>query len=67
MSKDNWRMTAACSGMDTELFFSYSPDMRDIAMQICESCVVKQECLDDARKMHDKYGIRGGKLLSYER
>ncbi|WP_433426278.1 WhiB family transcriptional regulator (plasmid) [Microtetraspora malaysiensis] len=58
MSTNQWRRRAACRGMDLELFFgppegqrgktSSSREAREAeAKQVCASCPVKQECLDD--------------------
>lgn len=50
---EDWKKQAACRGMDIKIFF---PDHNDVnlnsrfvwtlAKKVCESCAVKQKCLD---------------------
>lgn len=58
----NWWQDAACSGMDTEIFY-----LRDTysgrARLICADCPVKMECLNDALRLEPedhRHGIWGG-------
>lgn len=69
-----WQELAACTGMDTEIF--YSPeniggprkgrgvigerDRIELAKKICGTCSVRQECLKFAVQHKDDYGIYGG-------
>ena len=62
-----WRDSAACRGMEPELFFSVSPIDRDTALIACHSCPVAVECLRDAlaferlsSRREGFHGIRGG-------
>lgn len=61
-----WRLDAACSGSDPELFF---PDPSDgqaqaAALRVCDGCPVAVDCLVDALAVETprqiRYGIRGG-------
>lgn len=45
---DDWRDSAACRGMDTELFFSAAPSSRRRALATCRTCPVAAECLQAA-------------------
>ena len=61
-----WRDSAACRGMDTDLFFSGSPIARGRALAACRGCPVSSECLSDALRYESGswangfHGIRGG-------
>ncbi len=58
-----WRAEAACSGLDTHLFF---PNAEDdpvgvaIARQVCAACAVKEPCLQYAIESRQASGIWGG-------
>ncbi|MGI5196539.1 WhiB family transcriptional regulator [Streptomyces sp. CA-288835] len=41
----NWKLQAACRGMDTEIFFSDKPKSRRKAQETCASCPVSEACL----------------------
>jgi WhiB family redox-sensing transcriptional regulator len=51
--------TGACSGSNTELFFSDEVDDIDQALAICRQCPLRLVCLEDALEF-DEYGIWGG-------
>jgi WhiB family redox-sensing transcriptional regulator len=65
-----WRQSAACAGVDPELFHpDRGPGERKAmaaAKSICANCPVQRECLEDALEQDDRYGIWGG-LLPDER
>ena len=58
-----WRTLAACRGLDVNIFYpevnSGQPQTRWVR-ELCATCVVRTECLDDAIATADKWGIRGG-------
>ncbi len=66
--ENDWRLKAACKGLDPELFFStdafeakQDKDAREAeAKAVCASCAVREECLDYAIKAGERYGIWGG-------
>lgn len=55
-----WRLYAACQGMPHERFFPRRGQSTRAAKEICEGCVVKDECLEDAIIRREPAGIRGG-------
>ena len=69
----SWEDHAACAGMDTDLFFpreniggpargrgvSGEKDRMRQAMQACQRCPVRQECLMFAIE-HNEWGVWGG-------
>ena len=57
----SWRDLAFCLGLDHDLFFPKRGESTRISKGICESCVVKDECLEDAIVRKEIAGIRGGK------
>lgn len=71
----SWRDEAACRDHSTDLFFPPDPHDDDDkdgprrretrrmyrqAIRICNSCPVKQECLDYALDFPEPFGIWGG-------
>lgn len=57
-----WRLKAACRGLDADLFFperGESGGFQD-ALAVCESCPVREECLEYALEAGERYGIWGG-------
>jgi WhiB family redox-sensing transcriptional regulator len=65
---DTWQLRAACRGPQAEIFFPPAHAERkeeklqreDRAKSICQSCVVRAECLDYAIRIHEPHGIWGG-------
>jgi hypothetical protein len=62
-----WTRLAACRGRDTEDFFpedrhtiAEEVESSMFAKRICSACPVRADCLEDAFKMHDEFGVRGG-------
>jgi WhiB family transcriptional regulator, redox-sensing transcriptional regulator len=57
---DDWRRRAACLGESPETFFPARGDNRgrDRALEFCERCEVKSECL--AEHLFEGDGIYGG-------
>lgn len=56
MFQDN----ANCLDVEPEIFFSAKIKNRELAMSLCNSCIVKTECLDFALKHESIDGIYGG-------
>lgn len=65
----DWRESAACAGVDTEMFYAHeeanNPGKRDRlarhAIALCHTCTVRVDCLDAALNEPGKqHGIRGG-------
>jgi len=58
--RTGWQNEAACGGEDTDLFFSESRTDRKRAMEICQGCPVRTDCLNSALARGEKNGIWGG-------
>jgi WhiB family transcriptional regulator, redox-sensing transcriptional regulator len=63
---DRWRTQAACSSLDTNLFFP-DPDVHDdvlpriaSAKAVCGECPVRQSCLEFAIRTRQLDGVWGG-------
>lgn len=56
----DWRDLAACAGEDPDLFYPEPGGSVKPAKQICAGCPVRAECLEDALKTGDRFGVRGG-------
>ena len=68
-AENDWRMRAACKGMDPEHFFSSDDDGANkherqereaSAKAICVRCDVRRDCLSYAIAAGERYGIWGG-------
>lgn len=66
--ENDWRLKAACRGMDPEMFFTsdgfetkQERDEREVeAKSVCARCPVRAECLDYSIKAGERYGVWGG-------
>ncbi len=56
----SWQKDAACRDADPELFFSTAEPDRAAALEMCNSCPVRLECLEHALETRETYGIWGG-------
>lgn len=57
-----WRERARCKGSADESFFN--PEHYLKAKAICSPCPVKAECLAEAMKNEERYGVWGGRSPS---
>lgn len=66
MNRDplRWLEDAACKGMDLALFFPARGASLRPALEACDRCPVRRECLDEAMRTedwaHQIHGVRGG-------
>lgn len=58
----NWKEYASCKGFNTSWFYPEQNDRTNLykVRMICESCPVKQNCLDHAIETQETQGIWGG-------
>ena len=57
----DWMLSAACKGLDSDLFFPPPGVSSDEAKEICAGCGVRKDCLDYALKFESiTVGIWGG-------
>jgi len=55
-----WMADAACRGMHTRLFFPPRGGDARLPKEVCASCPVRVECLDEAVRNLEKHGVWGG-------
>lgn len=55
-----WTQRARCRGLDPEQFFVRSLQDARSAIQVCQRCPVRQECLDYAVDEDIEVGVWGG-------
>jgi WhiB family transcriptional regulator, redox-sensing transcriptional regulator len=55
-----WRQNAACQGLDPDIFYPPSDEEAVSAKSVCESCPVRQPCLEFALSVREKDGVWGG-------
>ncbi len=55
-----WQIKALCAQTDPEAFFPEKGGSTRDAKKICQSCEVRDECLDYALENDERFGIWGG-------
>ena len=55
-----WQRDALCSQTDPEAFFPEKGGSTREAKRVCQSCDVRQECLEYALAHDERFGIWGG-------
>lgn len=55
-----WQASAACDGLDPELFFPERGESTAKAKAVCAACPVREQCLEYALTNGEKFGIWGG-------
>jgi len=55
-----WSALAACRGFDSAIFFPGQDGNADPALEVCDSCSVKDDCLEYAMETRQRYGVWGG-------
>jgi WhiB family transcriptional regulator, redox-sensing transcriptional regulator len=57
-----WTTQAACTGIDSDIFYPVSEDEADAAeaKAICAICPVQLACLEHALDLREREGIWGG-------
>ena len=60
--KPTWRSRAACTGIDSDIFYPATEDETeaDEAKAICAVCPVNAICLEHALSAREKEGVWGG-------
>lgn len=74
IDEEHWRFRAACQGERGALFYPpLRPEKKAVrnareqrAKQVCATCDVRAECLDQAVRNGERYGVWGG-LTDVER
>jgi WhiB family redox-sensing transcriptional regulator len=57
---ENWRASANCIGLDTELFFVEKGQVDDAVKKTCANCLVRIECATYAVANPEIQGYWGG-------
>jgi len=56
----SWRQTAACRGVDPDIFYPAAEEEAGVAKAICGQCAVRQTCLEYALVHRERDGVWGG-------
>jgi len=56
----SWRQSAACRGVDPDIFYPTSEEEADEAKWVCAQCNVRQACLEHALAIRERDGVWGG-------
>jgi len=56
----SWRQSAACRGVDPDIFYPASEEEADVAKSVCAQCGARQACLEYALVHRERDGIWGG-------
>jgi len=59
-NNQSWRSSAACQGLDPEIFYPVSDEDADQAKEVCARCPVQTSCLEHALAVREKEGVWGG-------
>jgi WhiB family transcriptional regulator, redox-sensing transcriptional regulator len=59
-SSMSWRQAAECRGADPAVFYPDEDEDASEAKAICESCPVREPCLEHALVVREKHGVWGG-------
>ncbi len=60
VDEEDWQERALCAQTDPEAFFPEKGGSTREAKRICQSCEVRQQCLEYALANDERFGIRGG-------
>jgi WhiB family transcriptional regulator, redox-sensing transcriptional regulator len=52
-----------CLSNDPELFFAESPADVELAKKLCQTCPVRESCLEAALERREPWGVWGGELF----
>jgi WhiB family transcriptional regulator, redox-sensing transcriptional regulator len=55
-----WRQSAACRGVDPDIFYPVSDEEAEEAKAVCRSCTVRETCLEYALAHRERDGVWGG-------
>ncbi len=55
-----WQEQAKCIGLDISMFYPDDENAAKEAKAICQECVVREECLEYALSIGERFGIWGG-------
>ena len=55
-----WMVFGACREQDPDLFFPESVREAQQAVAICNTCPVRDECLDYSLEARERFGVWGG-------
>ena len=56
----SWRQSAACRGVDPEIFYPASDEEAGAARSVCGQCDVREACLEFALVNRERDGVWGG-------
>ena len=56
----SWRQSAACRGVDPDVFYPPPDEEAEIAKAVCAQCNVRQACLEYALANRERDGVWGG-------
>jgi WhiB family redox-sensing transcriptional regulator len=56
----SWRQSAACRGVDPDIFYPVDEDEAEEAKAVCAQCNVRQTCLEYALTNRERDGVWGG-------
>jgi WhiB family transcriptional regulator, redox-sensing transcriptional regulator len=57
---NEWSPYANCLGVDPDLFFPDRGETTREAKEVCQGCVVREDCLEYALSHNERFGIWGG-------
>ena len=67
MLDESWMDSAACRGLDVEVFYSMAEADNRAAIRVCRQCPVRGECFQAAMNGREAFGVWGGTLETQRR
>jgi WhiB family redox-sensing transcriptional regulator len=59
----SWPTTLACQTEDADLWFAERPEALARAQALCMSCPVRRDCLTEAVRRQEPWGVWGGQIF----
>lgn len=56
----NWQELGACFEVPVEIFFPPTEQEAEAAKSVCKRCAVREECLEFAIEVDERFGVWGG-------
>ncbi len=56
----SWAQTAACTGLESTIFYPATDEEADTAKAVCAECPVRMDCLEHAIMRREHNGVWGG-------
>lgn len=56
----SWKLLAACRGVEADIFYPLTDEEAESAKSVCQTCSVREACLEWALAHRERDGVWGG-------